>query len=351
MKRRNFKNVSIKDIAVEAGVAISTVSNVINNTRSVRDTTKAKVNDAIQKLDYRPNIIARGLRTKSTNAIGVIVPDIGSPYFSQVIKGMEEVARSRKYTLILGCTSFDFEEEKRITNILLDQFIDGLIFFSGYDNYGFLKKYFDKNIPMVVLDKEVGDKDMPTVNVDNFKAFEECVDYLYNFGHRKIGIVSFTYDKQTTVRLRFEGYLSGLRKNNLEFDPEIVIMEQSVRMNETIGTYENVKKFLSKGKIPTAFITVADVFAYGLMRALKEEGFMIPQDISILGFDNIVFSEFTDPLLTTMKQPKKLLGNTAMNLLLDTIEGKQVKQKRIVLPTTMIERNSVTYARQHILDK
>ncbi len=348
MKRNNFKNISIKDIAVEAGVAISTVSNVINNTRSVRGTTKAKVNDAIKKLDYRPNIIARGLRTKSTKAIGVIVPDIGSTYFSQVIKGMEEVARLRKYTLILGCTSFDFEEEQRITNILLDQFIDGLIFFSGYDNYGFLKKLFDKNIPMVVLDKEVADQDIPTINVDNFKSFEDSVDYLYKFGHRKIGIISFTYDQQTTVRLRFEGYLSGLKKNNIKFDPDLVIVEQSVRMNEIIGTYNNVKEFLKKGKIPTAFITVADVFAYGLMRALKEAGFKIPQDISILGFDNIIFSEFTDPLLTTVKQPKKLLGKTAMNLLLDIIEAKKVTQKKILLPTTMIERNSVTYAKDKI---
>ncbi|MDD3520281.1 MAG: LacI family DNA-binding transcriptional regulator [Actinomycetota bacterium] len=344
-KKRKSVATSIKDIASEAGVAISTVSNVINETRFVAETTKLKVLDAIEKLNYRPNIIARGLRIKSTRAIGVILPDISSSFFSQVIYGIEEVARKKNYTMILGCTNFDFREEIKIANKLIDSFIDGLIFFSGFDNYEFIKKIYDRNIPIVVVDKELGDKEIPTVVIDNASAVENCVDYLCRYNHKKICYVSFTEDYQTTVRQRYEGYLAGLKKNNIDFDPDFVLMSEEMRLHETASGYCLVKEFLKKGKLPTAFLTAADVFAYGILRALHEEGFKVPDDISVMGFDNILFSQFTKPLLTTLKQPKKLMGNIAMDLLVNIIEGKEVKEKNIILPTSIIERESVTFAK------
>ena len=344
-KERKQFNTSIKDIAREAGVAISTVSNVINKSRFVSSDTKEKVLKAIEKIGYRPNIIARGLRIQSTRTVAVIVPDIGSSFFSQVINGIEEVARKRNYTMILGCTSFDFIEEERITNVMIDSFIDGFIFFSGFDNYELIKKIYDRNIPVVALDKDFGETDIPTVVIDNFEAAKSCVDYLYNLGHKKIGYVSFTYDKQTTVRKRFEGYLAGLKKNNLKFDPDLVLMSQEMRRHETVSTYETARNFLKKGNIPTAFLTVADMFAFGLLRALKDEGFKVPSDVSVMGFDNILFSQYTDPLLTTLKQPKRLMGNIAMDLLLDIIEGKIIKDKKIIIPTSIVERDSVAVAK------
>ncbi|MCL5071643.1 MAG: LacI family transcriptional regulator [Actinobacteria bacterium] len=345
-KKKKQINVSIKDIAHEAGVAISTVSNVINKTRFVTSQTKDKVLVAVEKLNYRPNIIARGLRTHSTRTVAVIVPDISSSFFSQVINGIEEIARRRNYTLILGCTSFDSREEARITNVLLDSFIDGFIFFSGFDNYEFIKKVYDRGIPVVALDKDFGESDIPTIVIDNSAAAEACVDHLYKFGHKKIGYISFTSDKQTTVKKRYEGYLNGLKKNNLNFDSDLVLVNSEMRLHETTSTYEAVRNFLKKGKIPTAFMTIADVFAFGLLRALKEEGFKVPEDVSVMGFDNILFSQFTEPLLTTMKQPKRLMGNLAMNLLLDIIEGKEIKDKKIIMPTTIIERESVAAAKK-----
>ncbi|MHB1335894.1 MAG: LacI family DNA-binding transcriptional regulator [Candidatus Humimicrobiaceae bacterium] len=344
-KKKQF-NSSIKDIAQEAGVAISTVSNVINNSRFVTSQTKEKVLNAIKKIGYRPNIIARGLRIHSTRTVAVIVPDISSSFFSQVINGIEEIARKRNYTMILGCTSFDFNEEERITNIMLDSFIDGFIFFSGFDNYELIKKIYDRNIPVVALDKDFGETDIPTVVIDNFAAAQSCVDYLCSFGHKKIGYISFTYDNQTTVKKRFEGYMNGLKKNNLSFDPDLVLMNQEMRGHEMVSTYETARNFLKKGNIPTAFLTVADMFAFGLLRALKDEGFKVPSDVSVMGFDNILFSQYTDPLLTTLKQPKNLMGNIAMDLLLDIIEGGEVKDKRIIIPTTIIERESVTFAKK-----
>lgn len=339
--KNKFKSPSIKDIAKEAGVVISTVSNVINKTRFVKPETRNKVLKAIKKLNYRPNIIARGLRTKSTRAIGVIVPDISSPFFSQVIRGMEEVARNRGYTLILGCTFYDVEEEERQMNVLIDQFIDGLIFFCGFNNYDHIKKINERKVPVVVIDREVNDPKIPSVLINNALAMEMAVDYLCSFGHKEIGYLTFSFKEQGTVRKRYTGYCNGLKKNKIQYNPKFVIIDESIRLREIEGTYTVVKKFLEKGYVPTAFITIADFLAYGLIKALKEEGYKIPSDISVVGFDNIVFSNFVDPPLTTVKQPKKLMGSKAMSLLLDIVEGKKIKNKNIVLPTQIVERESV----------
>ena len=141
--KRSIKKTSIKDIAREASVSISTVSHVINKTKYVTDNTKERVSKAIKKLNYRTDIIARGLRTKSTRTIGVLLPDISQPFFAQVVKGIEESARIRNYTLILGCTFYDIDEEERQMNSMLDQSIDGLMFFCGYDTYEHIKRVYD----------------------------------------------------------------------------------------------------------------------------------------------------------------------------------------------------------------
>ncbi len=343
--KRHFGVTSIKDIAREASVAISTVSNVINDTRFVSEKTRIKVLEAIDKLDYRPNIIARGLRIKSTRAIGVILPDISSSFFSQVINGVEEIARERNYTMIIGCTQFDGREEIKIANRLIDSFIDGLLFFSGFDNHDFIKMINDKNIPVVAIDKELNDEDIPTVVIDNAAAMEKCVDYLCSYNHKKICYVSFPGDRQTTIMQRYEGYISGLKKNKITFDPDLVLGNERMWLNETVSSYILVKEFLKKGKLPTAFLAAADVFAYGVLRALHEEGIKVPDDVSVMGFDNILFSQFTRPLLTTLKQQKKLMGNIGMNLLADIIEKKEIQQKIIKVPTSIVERESVSFAR------
>jgi len=338
--KRSIKKTSIKDIAQEASVSISTVSHVINKTKYVTDKTKERVNKAIKKLNYRPNIIARGLRTKSTRTIGVLLPDISQPFFAQVVKGIEEAARIRNYTLILGCTFYDIDEEERQMNSMIDQSIDGIIFFCGYDTYEHIKKLYDSNIPVVVLDRELSDKEIPSVLIDNVLAMEKAVQYLYDIGHREIGYITFPYENQTTIRRRYEGYCNALRKNRLPYNPDFVIIDDQLRLDELKGTYVAIKKKIEEQKIPTAIITLADFLALGAMKALKEIGYRIPEDISVMGFNNEIICAFSDPTLTTVKQPKKLMGETAANLLLDIVEGKKIISKRIILDTTVIKRDS-----------
>jgi DNA-binding LacI/PurR family transcriptional regulator len=347
--KRSIKKTSIKDIAYEAGVAISTVSHVINKTKYVTDKTKERVSKAIKKLNYRPDVIARSLRTKSTRTIGVLLPDISQPFYAQVLKGIEEAARIRNYTLIMGCTFYDIEEEERQMNSMLDQSIDGLMFFCGYDTYEHIKKIYDSNVPVVVLDRELGNNEIPSVLIDNVQAMEKAVQYLYDMGHREIGYITFPYENQTTIRRRFEGYCKVLKKNNLPYNPDFVIIDNRIRLNELKGTYLAVKKKIEDQKIPvvmptaimpTAIVTLGDFLALGAIKALKEAGYRIPEDVSVMGFNNEIICEFSDPALTTVKQPKKSMGQTAANLLLDIIEGEKIEKKNIVLETEIIERNS-----------
>lgn len=340
MKKKIIRS-SIKDVAKEAGVSISTVSSVINKNKFVSEEREKRILAAIKKLKYRPNIIARGLRIKSTRAVGVILPDIAQPFFAQVIRGMEEAARRRNYTLILGCSFYDISEEERQMNILMNQFVDGIIFFCGFDSHDHIRMVHDSGIPVVVTDREIGNTHIPSVLIDNSLAMEQAIDYLAGLGHREIGYLSFSFDNQTTARKRYEGYLSGLKKNGLKFNPEQVIIDDSIRMNEFSGTYNVVKELLKKKSMPTAFATLADYLAIGLIKALKEMGYRIPDDISVLGFNNEIVSQFSEPPLTSVKQPKKLMGKTTMDLLLDMVEGKEIEEKNIVLPTEIIKRGSV----------
>jgi LacI family transcriptional regulator len=343
------KKTSIKDIAIEAGVAISTVSFVINGKDVVAEKTKKKVLKAIKKLDYRTNIIARSLRTKSTKAIGVIVPDIATPYTSQIVKGMEDFSRKMGYTLILGCSYYSKEEEEKQVNIFIDKLIDGIIFFSGYDNYDFVKKISMTGIPMVAVDRDFENNEFYSVTIDNEAGTKKAVDYLYKKGHRHIGYVTFSSQEQTVVKKRLKGYMKGLQQNDLPYRKDYILEDDGTRLDEIEYTYKIFKDYLRKNKNVTAILTLSDYHAFGAMKAIKEMGLKIPQDISIVGYDNILFSNFVDPPLTTIKQPKKILGKTGTELLFKLIEGKKVENKHIILETELIERDSVAPPREKAL--
>jgi LacI family transcriptional regulator len=339
--KKKYEVISIKDVAKEAGVSISTVSNALNNSRYVKEETKKRINEVAERLKYTPNIIARGLKTKSTNTVAVIVPDISNQFFAQVIRGVEEIARLRNYNVLLVCTYYDVLQEKTSIENLKKQFIDGFIFISGYDSSDHIRELNDNNFPVVVADRELEDTKVPSVLIDNFYAMKEVVNYLYDLGHNKIGYISYTYDNQTTVRKRFEGYCEGLKENKLDYNPDMVVISETLRLNELQGSHEAVRKIIKCKSIPSVIMTASDFIAVGVIEALKDLKIKIPEEISVIGFDNILISQYNSPLLTTVKQPKEKMGAIAMNLLLDIIEGKKIKDRNIVLPTKLIVRRSV----------
>jgi DNA-binding LacI/PurR family transcriptional regulator len=339
--RKKKRVTSIKDVAKKAGVSISTVSNALNNSRYVKKETKEKIFEVASDLNYTPNIIARGLKTRSTRTVAVIVPDISNQFFAQVIKGIEEIAKQRRYNVLLTCSYYDVLEEKRSIEVLKQQFVDGFLFISGYNSFEHIKSLNNDRVPVVVVDRELEDKNVPSVLIDNFEAMRKAVNFLYELGHKRIGYISYTYDNQTTVKNRYRGYCKGLEENGIDYDPDMVIISETLRLNELEGSREVVKKIIDRKKIPGVILNASDFIAVGVIRALKELNIEIPEEISVMGFDNILMSLYTDPLLTTVKQPKKQMGATAINLLLDIIEGKSIENKNIMLPTEIIDRKSI----------
>ena len=339
--KKQEKKVVIKDIAKEAGVAISTVSFVLNNSRNVTKKTKDRVLKAIKKLNYQPSSYARGLRTKTTKIIGVIIPDISTPFYSQVVIGLEQAAREREYNIILVNTHYNQEEEKKQVMNLINNFIDGIILLSGFNNSEFVKKLHSLNIPIVLADREIDNHDIPSVSIDNVLAIEKLVDYVSSMGHKNIGYISTDITDHTVLKDRYKGYLSGLKKNNTPFKKDFIYLDKSNESKTSIISYEKLKEFINSYKLPTVFIASSDYTAYILVRALKDEGYIIPRDISVAGFGNLGFNSFFDPLLTTMKQPKKKLGYESMNLLINIINNKKVNNKKILLETDLIVRESV----------
>ncbi|MCL5073197.1 MAG: LacI family transcriptional regulator [Actinobacteria bacterium] len=334
MNKKN-KNPTIKDVAKEAGVCFNTVSRVLNDGIYIKAETKEKVLKAIKNLNYRPNILARGLRNRRTRTIGVIVPDISIPFFSHIVLEIEKYAREKGYTIILGCTFYDKKEEEYQVKFLIDQIVEGLILFGGYDNYNLIKNIKDKNIPLVLLDRIVEDEEVLSVQIDNIKAIEAAVDYLYKFGHRNICYVQAISNEHSVLKNRFIGYQNALLKNNLNYDPNLLLSDDSFILKEGRGLYELTKKFIKEKDYLsiTAFIAPGDIFSAGLVKSLKDMNFKVPKDFSIIAIGDTDINQYIDPPVTSIKIPEKLMADAAINLLIKSIKNETIKEKNIVFPT------------------
>jgi len=340
------KNVTIKDIARLANVSSSTVSRVINKKiGNYSKETEEKILKIINNYKFSPNLIAKSLKTKRTKTIGVIFPDIGNVIFSQLYKVIAECAEKRGYTTILGCSYYELKKEEEEVEVMLNKFVDGIIFCSGYDESRNIEKVHIANIPVVIADRINYDDKFPSVLINNALAVEDSVDYLVKLGHRDIKYISFSPEKQFVIRERCRGFIKGLKKNNIPVSPDSFIIDDTLRLHEIEGTYNLIKKIVKqKTKMPTAFITVADIFAIGLIKGLKELGFRIPKDISVMGFDDTFMCEYLDPPLASVNWQKRNYGIKATNLLLDIIEGKEIENKNIILQHRIVERESIGLA-------
>ncbi len=337
MKRKN-----IRDVAREANVSISTVSHALNETRYVKEETKQKIKKIAKKLNYRPSAIAKGLRKKSINTVAIFVANIESQFFSKVTMGINKIANANNYHTIMVNTFYDEDEEEKIIESLRNQFIDGAIFVSGLNNVDCIKKLDEEKFPFVLVTRKINDR-YPSILIDNMKAMEETIDYLANFGHRKIGYLTMDYQNRQTVTERFLGYKKGLKKNKLGYDSSIVLIGENKMIDEMKKGYILVRETFRNKEAPTAMIAATDNLAAGAYTAFKELDLKIPQDISIVGFDNLPMSRFLDPPLTTIKQPKEKLGSCAMEMLIKLIRSEEIRQNIQILDTAITERGSVTY--------
>lgn len=324
VKGERTKLVSIKEVAKAAGVSPATVSRVLTNSRKVSPKRKAAVLKCIEELNYLPNIPARQLRNKKTNVINVLVPDITNPFYHEVFRGIEAVATQNNYQVFFVNVGNSTEKEEQYVGALMQRQMDGLISLSASLVVREIED-LAKDFPIVIACQYFKESAIPSVGIDNVQATKTMVDYLISLGHEEIAFISV--DRDNLVYLdRLTGYVRAQEEHGISIDMRRVVYAQQ---NSLQSGYEAAIKLLKQVKV-TAICAAGDDLALGCMKAVKEMGHRIPEDISVVGFDDIVYSKFSSPELTTIHQPMQELGEQAMQMLLDRIEGREVLQKYVM---------------------
>jgi LacI family transcriptional regulator len=334
--------VSIKDVAAKAGVSISTVSNVINGTRHVSDELKLQVNQAITGLNYEVDTLARSLKSKKTRSIGVVITNINRIFFSEVIKGIQATALSKGYMLALCHTSDNFEIEKRCIKMFEDNWLDGIIVASvadqeQHDYFRHLKNLGNskKKIPIVSLERNLEQYSIPSVAVDNYQGGYMATSHLIELECRSIAHITGPLNS-CMVQDRLKGYKDALVSAGMQVD-EGLIMHGDF---SPVCGYMLTKELLRKGIEFDGLFAANDQMAIGTIKALKEEGVKIPEDVKVIGFDNTFVSTLVEPSLTTVNVPKYKLGVTAMEILLRQMEHNDDLNNFNEIPINLIVRQS-----------
>lgn len=332
------KQITIKDIAKMAGVAPSTVSRAITNSPGVGEQTRKRIWDLVLEYNYQPNSVARSLVKQSLNTIGIIVPGRSSPFFenpffADVLMGVAEIASERGYDVLLYTGSK--ERDARSKNYLLERKVDGLLAVGLRQDDPFLPLLQENKLEVVLVNRESEDPTLPWISVDNRRGVKEAVSYLIGQGHRQIGFIGGPETVQIT-QLRRQGYFDALRTHRIMPREELLVAGD---YDEKSG-FAAAKKLLCLKPRPTAIFASNDLMAIGALAAAKEEGILVPEELSIFGFDNIHSSLHVDPPLSTVKIPAYKMGQLAAGLILDLLAGKKPGSKHILLPTELVIRQS-----------
>ncbi|QBH96196.1 HTH-type transcriptional repressor PurR [Limnobaculum zhutongyuii] len=328
---------TIKDVAKHAGVSTTTVSHVINKTRFVAEDTKAAVWAAIKELSYSPSAVARSLKVNNTKTIGLLATASGSPYFAEVIQAVEEACYKKGYTLILCNTQNDLEKQQAYLAMLAQKRVDGLLVMCS-EYHPPLLSLLENNhaIPMMVMDWNKHSGFTDNIEDNGFHGGYLAARYLIERGHREIATIT-GQQNEFTGRERHKGFLHALKEANIDILPEWII-EADFQPQEG---YDGVMKLMKLKKRPTALFCGGDVIAMGALCAAGDMGFRVPEDISVIGYDNIRHTRFYNPPLTTIQQPKESLAVMALDMLLDRIINKRETSHSIELHPELVERKSV----------
>ncbi len=338
LKKGNRKmKITIKDVAKEAGVSPAIVSRVINEDPklSIRDETRERVLEVVEKLEYRPNAIARSLRTKTTGTIAMIIPDITNPFFPEIIKGAQTASAKEGFSLILFNTEENIEKQREYIELVSEKQIDGVLLSSVYSDdksIDLLEKY---KKPYVLANRITRNIKSSFVIVNDFYGAVLAVEHLIQLGHRKIAHISGPLYTETGLQ-RSEGYRKTLNKFGIESCSEYVVES---KFEEENG-YKAMKQLLSLEDIPTGVFAANDLIAIGALSAIEEKGLMVPKDISIVGFDDIWVTSKLSPPLTSIRFQLFDMGYLASKILIQKIQGKVVDNDRIVLEPELVVRCS-----------
>ncbi|KXG44615.1 LacI family DNA-binding transcriptional regulator [Tepidibacillus decaturensis] len=336
-----MKKLTIKDIARMAGVSISSVSRVINNSKPVNDEIREKVEKVIEETNFRPNALARGLINKSTNLIGVIIPQINS-ISADLINGIEEVANQNGYNIILSNSRLDTEQELKAIDIFKEKQVDGIILSSVDITERHVHLIHHYNIPLVVVGQKTTDSYIPWVDVDNYTSITEVVRYLIRSGHEEIGMIHGPLKDKSAGYSRYKAFLDEMKRYQLPINPDYLVESDF----STKGGYKAMETLLRRSTIPTAILCASDTIAIGDKNCAEDRGYFVPDDLSIVGFDDIEIATLIRPQLTTVRVDSFKMGSLSMETLIKVINEEELDKLEHYVNYRLIIRDSVKLIRK-----
>jgi DNA-binding LacI/PurR family transcriptional regulator len=330
---------TMKDVARRAGVSQPTVSNFINGTGKVSDKTADKIHAAIKELGYVPNALAKALKQKTTNTVGLIIPDIDSGFYAEIAKNIELNLRESGFLTYLCNTFYNDELERLYTSTLLQQNVAGIILGYGLVEQSMYHEILKMNIPLVIIDgsSELDTLSIPSVEIDNTKGSMLAVDHLYRVGARKICFASEPLSHRA-LKLRFNGFKTAMEKYGYPIEDEIIFIE-NVEYNKIEMGYNLGARIMLNGTIDAIYAS-SDTLAIGIMQRLREYEVKIPDDMVIIGYDDIPISKLVTPSLTTIMQPKYQMAEKGADILVKMIKNEEIANKDYLLEPSLIIRQS-----------
>lgn len=326
---------NIHDVAKEAGVSISTVSRVIQGASNVLPETRARIEEAIQKLDYHPNRLAQQFRTQQTKTILVIVPEIGNAFFAEILTGIEDVAGKNNYTILLVDSHGKPDVEMKCYGMLSQKLVDGIITFSVGIPKDELRQLATQ-YPIVIGIRYFADNTVANVTIDNIKATKDITSYMLNLGHKRVCYLAGPADVPI-YQDRVDGYLAAMKEREVSVGRNLIV--NCVPSIE--GGYDAISTLLRDGDHKfSAIVASGDTMAIGAIRALTEFGLRVPEDVAVSGFDDVKMAALLSPALTTVRQPKQQIGMRTAEKLLDLIAGKTQAACREVMNYELVIRES-----------
>ncbi|HHU19232.1 MAG TPA: catabolite control protein A [Bacilli bacterium] len=328
-------NVTIYDVAREANVSMATVSRVVNGNPNVKPATRKKVLKTIEELGYRPNAVARGLASKRTTTVGVIIPDISNMFFSELARGIDDIANMYKYNIILSNSDQNIDKEIKLINTMLEKQVDGIVYMGSRLTDEHLKEFKTSPVPIVLAATIEPTNAIPSVNIDYEEAGYEATKLLIDNGHTKLAFVT-GLDETTANKAKHQGFVQALEE-----------IEQTVDQTNVFRgdlSYQSglkaVESLFDQTEKPTAIFAASDEIALGVIHGIQDLGLNVPADVEVIGFDNTRLAMMIRPTLSTVVQPVYDIGAVAMRLLTKYMNKEEVEESNVILPHQIIKRSS-----------
>ncbi|WP_047152679.1 LacI family DNA-binding transcriptional regulator [Aneurinibacillus tyrosinisolvens] len=324
---------TIYDVAREAGVSIATVSKVINKAGRISDKTRQRVYKIMDDLNYQPSVVASALTGKRTNTLGLLIPDLANPFFAEIARSIEDRAQELGYSVVMCSTDNNTNKERKYITLLRQKSIDGFIMASGVQEEKILKELIEEKVPIALVSQEIPSLGIDSVTVDDFLGGYEVTQHLLKLGHKQIAVLA---QDERSSRERVRGYRQALTDSELTVDESLILVADSITKNNDV----RAGQLFDREERPTAIFACNDVLAISALQAARERGITIPNELSLVGFDNTIMARIVDPPLTSVAQPIHDMGRRVVDILVSKVEDGNAMKQRIVLMPELIIRGS-----------